>query len=315
MNKILILTEAGKNIGLGHFTRCTAIKNCLEDYSYEVDLIVNYDATKTTNIGFENVNWLNIKPEFFANKYNIIIVDSYLVSQPWLLGLRNKQTIVVHIDDYNRINYPVDLIINPNVFAESLDYSNQTANCIGGANYIILRKPFRIEKKKSNYNGKPRLLITLGGSDYRELMPRLIDWSTEIDLFKISIIVPEGIKISSKEIRVLPLLDAQLMANEIIESEVIISACGQTLHEIASINRSTIGIGIDIDQIENHKFYNSKNFIKHNLWWDQDDLEEKVKNELVRYANPLNRQKNFKRNFKLNKNGLKNVINEIINLV
>ena len=315
MNRILILTEAGKNIGFGHLTRCTAIYNYLEDSSFEVDLIVNLNEALTPNLGFENIDWLNINPEFFANKYNLIIIDSYLVSKSWLLGLKNKQTVVVHIDDYNRIIYPVNLIINPNIFLESLDYSNQTAKYIGGPDYLILRKPFRLKKEKSIYNGKPRLLITLGGSDYRNLLPKLINWSTDLNLFKISIIAPDGIEILSKGVRVLPLLDANSMANEIINSEVIISACGQTLHEIASINRSTIGIGIDIDQIPNHKFYNSINFIKHNLWWDQNELEEEVKKELIRLADSSNREKDLKIDFKVNKDGVKNVVNEIIKLL
>jgi spore coat polysaccharide biosynthesis predicted glycosyltransferase SpsG len=315
LNRILILTEAGKNIGFGHLTRCTAIYNYLEDSSFEVDLIVNLNEALTPNLGFENIDWLNINPEFFANKYNLIIIDSYLVSKSWLLGLKNKQTVVVHIDDYNRIIYPVNLIINPNIFLESLDYSNQTAKYIGGPDYLILRKPFRLKKEKSIYNGKPRLLITLGGSDYRNLLPKLINWSTDLNLFKISIIAPDGIEILSKGVRVLPLLDANSMANEIINSEVIISACGQTLHEIASINRSTIGIGIDIDQIPNHKFYNSINFIKHNLWWDQNELEEEVKKELIRLADSSNREKDLKIDFKVNKDGAKNVVNEIIKLL
>ena len=315
MNRILILTEAGKNIGFGHLTRCTAIYNYLEDNSFEVDLIVNLNEALTPNLGFENIDWLNINPEFFANKYNLIIIDSYLVSKSWLLGLKNKQTVVVHIDDYNRIIYPVNLIVNPNIFLESLDYSNQTTKYIGGPDYLILRKPFRLKKEKSIYNGKPRLLITLGGSDYRNLLPKLIKWSTDLNLFKISIIAPEGIEVLSKGVRVLPLLDANSMANEIINSEVIISACGQTLHEIASINRSTIGIGIDIDQIPNHKFYNSINFIKHNLWWDQNELEEEVKKELIRLADSSNREKDLKIDFKVNKDGVKNVVNEIIKLL
>lgn len=315
MSKILILTEAGKNIGFGHLTRCSAIQNYLDYNSYDVDLIVNLNETVISNLDFENNDWLNINPGFFANKYDIIIIDSYLVTESWLLGLKNKRTIVVNIDDYNRIIYPVDLIINPNVFAESLDYSNQITKCIGGPNYLILRKSFRSKKVKYTYNGKPRLLITLGGSDYRNLIPKLIKWSTDLNLYKISIIAPEGAEILSEETRVLSLLDAESMAYEIINTDVIISACGQTLNEIAVINRSTIGIGIDIDQIPNHKYYNSINFIKHNLWWDQKNLEEKVKNELIRLVDFSNRESELKRAFKLNKDGIKNVINEIIKLL
>lgn len=315
MSKILILTEAGKNIGFGHLTRCTALYDYLKHSSYDVDLIVNLKEISISDLEFENVDWLDTNPVFFADQYNIIIIDSYLVSESWLLGLKNDHTMVVHIDDYNRIIYPVDLIINPNVFANSIDYSNQITKCIGGPDYLIVRKPFRSKQVKAIYNGKPRLLITLGGSDYRNLIPKLTDWSTDLNLYKVSLIAPEGAQISSKEVRVLPLLNAKSMANEITNTDVVISACGQTLHEIATINRSTIGIGIDIDQVPNHKYYNSINFIKRNLWWDQKNLEKEVKDELIRLSKFSNRENEIKRTFEVNKDGVKNVINKIIKLL
>lgn len=314
-NRFKILTEAGRGIGLGHFTRCTAIFEEILNLGFDVTFDVFLKETSFSDYKLTSKDWLNLPKSEVFNGVDVALIDSYLVSKEWLSIVNDMGVKLILLDDYNRIIYPANLVINPNVFAESIDYSNQTSKCIGGPDYLILRKPFRLKKEKSIYDGKPRLLITLGGSDYRNLIPKLINWSTELNLFKISIIAPSGIEISSKEIRVLPLLDANSMANEITNSEVIISACGQTLHEIASINRSTIGIGIDIDQIPNHKFYNSINFIKRNLWWDQDELEEEVKKELIRLADSSNRKKELKTNFKINKNGLKNVVNEIIKLL
>tara|TARA_B110000238_G_scaffold51783_1_gene56389 strand:- start:933 stop:1880 length:948 start_codon:yes stop_codon:yes gene_type:complete len=315
LKKILILTEAGNKIGLGHLTRCQAIYKQFKKKYYDVNLFVNLNDVIVENSFFDIVDWLNLQPSFFIDKYSVLIIDSYIVSESWLSGFKDKNIVVVHIDDYNRIIYPVNLIFNPNIYGNSIDYKNQTAKCMGGPDYLILREPFRYGEVKSNYKGTPRLLISLGGSDYRNLIPQLIDWSIDLNLFKISVIAPEGLEVSSKCIKVLPFLDANLMANEIINSEVIISACGQTLHEIASINRSAIGIGIDNDQKHNHKYYNSINLINGNLWWDQNDLERKVKNELIRLANSSNRKKELKRDFKVNINGVKNIVNEIIKLL
>ena len=315
MKNFLILTEAGNRIGFGHLTRCEALYNQFKKKSYSVDLFVNLNDVVIENSVFDIVDWIDLHPSFFIEKYSVLIIDSYNVSESWLSDFKDKNIILVHIDDYNRITYPVNLILNPNVYGNTIDYNNQTAKCIGGPDYLILREPFRHGEVKSNYKGSPRLLITMGGSDYRNLLPRLIDWAIELNLFKISVIAPEGLEVSTKGVEVLSLLDANLMANKIINSEVIISACGQTLHEIASINRSTIGIAIDIDQIPNHKFYNSINFIKGNLCWDQKELEEEVKKELIRLSDSLNRKKELKRNFKVNKNGVDNVVNEIIKLL
>ena len=314
-SKIKILTEAGRGIGLGHLTRCTVIFEQLSNLGYDVSIDVFLKEISSSDYKFTSKDWLNLPKEEVFNEVDVALIDSYLVSKEWLSIVKNMGVKLILLDDFNRIIFPANLIINPNVFAESIDYSNQTSKFIGGPDYLILRDPFRHGEVKSNYKGTPRLLITLGGSDYRNMLPRLIDWSTDLNLFKISVIAPEGLEVSSKGVRVLPLLDANLMANEIINSEVIISACGQTLHEIASINRSTIGIGIDIDQIPNHKFYNSINFINRNLCWNQKDLEEEVKNELIRLANSSNRDEELKRSFKINKGGVKNVVNEIIKLL
>ena len=58
LSRILILTEAGSKIGFGHLTRCSAIKNYLEDNSFKVDLIVNNKGGLIPNLDCENIDSL-----------------------------------------------------------------------------------------------------------------------------------------------------------------------------------------------------------------------------------------------------------------
>ena len=58
MNKMLILTEAGKNIGLGHYTRCTALCDAIEgngDEAYMMVFLNDFEIEKDKII---KANWL-----------------------------------------------------------------------------------------------------------------------------------------------------------------------------------------------------------------------------------------------------------------
>ena len=104
------------------------------------------------------------------------------------------------------------------------------------------------------------------------------------------------------------------MADEIINSDVIISACGQTLHEIASINRPVIGISIDKDQVLNQKYYFDIDFLKEKISWDDDELEKLVSKELVRLSLKSERKKHFSQFNEFTLNGLENVLKKILEL-
>jgi spore coat polysaccharide biosynthesis predicted glycosyltransferase SpsG len=273
--------------------------------------VYNRGNINSRSKGFFYEDWKKFNPKNYVNKNDLIIVDSYLVDSLWLNKIEGT---VVCLDDYNRIIYPVDLVINPNIFGSDIDYSNQKAKVVGGKKYVILRSPFRAGMVDFINKIKPTLLITLGGSDYRNLNEKLIKICSNIKMYNIRVIAPSGLKNSFKEIVEIPYVNDEEMADEIINSDVIISACGQTLHEIASVNRPVIGILIDNDQVLNQKYYLNINFLKQKIFWDDDELEKLVSDELVRLSLKSERTKHFSQLNEFTFNGVDNILKEVLEL-
>ena len=313
MSRIKIFTEAGKGIGFGHFTRCSAIWEQLLEDGEEVSLHVYLRDIVIDQPEINSLNWSNSEVAALINPEDIVIVDSYLVSNTWLKSAKDISRKLVHLDDYNRTFYPVDLIVNPNVFAQELDYSNQSAEWIGGPEYVIIRSAFRDPKIKVPSSGKKTILITVGGSDYRDMLPKLSKWAIESGDVKVRVVVPNEQSKIAAEATTLPILSAEEMASEMLNADVIISACGQTLHELAALNRPVIGICLDEDQVPNHHFYNRIGFIRGNLWWNDYGLEIKVKQELGRLESEVERTKLSAMSPIINPYGVKNVVSAILN--
>ena len=310
--RVIFFTESGDGIGLGHLSRCNAIAKEIFNKGIPYIMHVYNRGNINSNLkGFFYEDWKKLNPKNYVNKNDLIIVDSYLVDSLWLNKIEGT---VVCLDDYNRITYPVDLVINPNIFGSDIDYSNQKAKVVGGKNFVILRSPFRIGKVDFINKTKPTLLITLGGSDYRNLNQKLIKICSNMNLYNIRVIAPTGLKNTFKKIIEIHYVSDEEMADEIINSDVIISACGQTLHEIASINRPVIGISIDKDQVLNQKYYFDIDFLKEKISWDDDELEKLVSKELVRLSLKSERKKHFSQFNEFTLNGLENVLKKILEL-
>lgn len=312
MNRVLILTEAGKGIGFGHLTRCKALRDELVLQGHLVDLVIYLKEFKIEKPDFIESNWLAFAATDMIGDSDIVILDSYLVTQEWLCEAAKSDCLVVQIDDYNRMQYPVDLIINPNVFAHNLDYSNQIARWIGGTDYVIIRAPFRNVNIEVRNSSRLNLFITIGGSDFRKMLCQLAKWAANHDNYDIRLVAPDGAEVNVQGVKVLPLLQAEEMVEEMKRADVVISGCGQTLHELAALKKPTIGICLDKDQEPNHKFYNETGFIHGNLLWNQDDLQQKIKDELTRLANFTERQKASRIHNGINTNGTFNVVKAII---
>ncbi|WP_375560711.1 GNAT family N-acetyltransferase [Bernardetia sp. OM2101] len=311
MNKLLILTEAGESIGYGHYMRCLALQKEAQNQSISTKMILHVKGNEKFDVNGKIYNWLdkselNIKIDAeIKNQFDTILVDSYLADEEIYRFLKTKFKKVIVIDDYNRINYDADLIINPNVFFEQIDYSNQKAKCIGGKKFVLLHSIFTSLENKTqendntqNQNPQPveNILITLGGTDFRDLLPQLILICLNQNLKKIQVICPQDTqreelenkfleKIKIKNLTILGKQSTQEMYNLYQKNDIIISACGQTLHELASQGKPTIGICLTIDQVPNQKYYLDKHFLLENINWNDKALEEKISSQLNTFQN------------------------------
>lgn len=314
MNNITILTEVGKNIGYGHYTRCSSLYQALTNFGNQVRFVVYENEYAINDPNIQSMNWLK-SIDFISpiERNDFAIVDSYLADRNIYKQLAKRFNKVVAIDDYNRMRYPADIVINPNVFFKKIDYSNQSAVCIGGKDYVILRPEFRSTKpiKYEKYTSL-RLLITIGGSDFRKLLPALINCFLEIPDLLLTVIDPERslTQENNKRLRILPSQTATEMVNEMQKADIVISACGQTLNELAVLSKPTIGICLDIDQAPNQQFYVEHDFLNKEINWNDNDLLKKLYESLSHFSIPENRN-HIKQNTHLliNENGVRNVVN------
>jgi spore coat polysaccharide biosynthesis predicted glycosyltransferase SpsG len=314
LNNVTILTEAGKNIGFGHYTRCSSIYQVLKKQQVDVRFIVFENEYLLGDTSIESQNWLAAINDIQARSENeIVLVDSYLADAHAYEVLKKSFRKVIAIDDYNRISYPVDTVINPNVFFDDIDYSNQQAYCVGGKDYVILRPEFIAANTKENSTNEiKKILITIGGSDFRNILNSMITVCSNWANVQLTVIDPEHKIASNNRVRVLQAQTAEQMVNEMQQADVVIAACGQTLHELVALQKPTIGICLDIDQVPNQQFYIQNHFLQANIKWNDEDLEQKIAEQLTYFNTIHNRNKIIEMSRSLiNKEGVFQLVNDI----
>jgi len=172
--KAVILTEGGTDIGFGHIYRCAAITHGLRKRSIECTLIINGDSSlQNLDIGtdFSINNWM-LDIDNIKNLYgDTVIIDSYKADKNLVKKVAALFKLSVYIDDYKRMIYPSGIVINSAIGADHLNYPD-----ISGVEYLLGLKyhPMRMEfwecEKKSINRQVNNILITIGGSDMKNIM-------------------------------------------------------------------------------------------------------------------------------------------------
>ena len=295
-NRCLILTEAGQGIGFGHLARCTAILDCLRSQSNSEQHRLFLDVhgeLEVNHAGIQPAQWLESYQNLVIHnlKFDLALVDSYLASPQVYAYLSKHFKHVVAIDDYYRIEYKnVRAIINPNAyFQSSLENLAGDSRRVGGKDFVILRgalHPFR--DKLSVQPTLKKIVLTLGGDDVRKLAPRII----KLIPLEIELTVVAGSDRYRKELNdvvqrdkleIHGFFDATTMAELMSNSDLAISACGQTLNELAFLGVPSIGICIAHDQVRNMQFFAEQGFIQGQLSWDDPQLDQKLLDTIQQY--------------------------------
>lgn len=289
----LILTEAGNQIGLGHYKRCCSLKQEILKQNKSCELILYYKGKLNLEIESDIVlDWKTEKNLLIkkAKKIKTVIIDSYLALKSFYEFCITTFHSVVVIDDYDRIEYgPIDLLLNPNPYFDNFSYHNQKAKKIkGGKDYVIISPPFQnlhLEKLPINFDTN-KIVVFLGGSDYRNLLPIVLSSLNELKENNIDVIVgniEDKQKIEkefiSLDVRVN--LSSEEMFSTFNSARLVISGCGQTLHELAVMCKPTLGICIDIDQGLNQKFYMDNGFLKTKISYETiGNIKQEIKKTL-----------------------------------
>lgn len=204
-----IRADANEIIGTGHVMRCLSIAEEVRRQGEEVTFIIADERTEMiiTEKGFQIIClssvWNDLDKEIdkllqVIAEYSIslLLIDSYYVTKEYLETL-HRYIRIAYIDDLNQFIYPVDYLINYNIYAENLDYPNQYRKAdfletkfMLGCSYAPLRPEFsnvqRVIKNKVS-----KILITSGGTDNYNVVGNILEslsartWFSEMDYYVI----------------------------------------------------------------------------------------------------------------------------------
>ena len=282
MTDFVILTEAGGTVGYGHLMRCLAIANVTD-----AELYVHADGDYPKKNCSKEYNWRTYLDGLIDSHpaSSSILVDSYLADRKIYERLSQYFNYVSVLDDYNRLEYPVDLIINPGI--KLPDYSSQVAKVVGGNKYIILRKEIVQQQKKYDYHHYQNVLVTFGGCDNGNLYDWLVPLLGNHPFSLITVVTGNdengsllATKYNSSLIKWCGQVDAQHMGELMYQADICISAGGQTLHELAYIGVPSICIKTGEDQKNNIEGYIKAGFIQESLSLKTIDLSQRVQHLL-----------------------------------
>ena len=284
--KVFILTEGSRDIGFGHITRCTALYQAFEEKEIKPRLIVNGDTTVKELIRdkrCELFNWSEEDNKLFSliKNADTVIIDSYLAHPECYKKISGLVKIAVYIDDNKRIDYPKGVVVNGTIHAEELDYPQRSdIHYLLGNQYIPLRKEFWDVPDKDVRENIQTVMITFGGDDARNITPHILKLANETlpELTK-KVIIGKGfdnieqiksLKDETTELIYYP--DAAGMKKVMLESDIAISASGQTSYELARVGVPTIAIAIADNQMNNVRGWQKAGFIEYAGSWEEKSV-------------------------------------------
>ena len=313
MMDVLILTEGGKNAGLGHITRCISIYQAFEEVGVRPELIVNGDETVLSFVKDKNCkifDWLNNRESLFAliRDADIVFVDSYLADYDLYEKISDIAGAGVYFDDNIRMNYPKGFVVNGAILAERMSYSERKGvTYLLGVQYAPLRKEFWDVPAKPTRDILETAMITFGGADIRNLTPKVLKLLQNAypRLFKKVIVgssfqnIAEIEKLKDKNTELIYCPGAAEMKKVMLESYVVISAGGQTLYELARVGVPTIAVAVADNQSANIRGWQEVGFIEYAGVWDSSSIFRDIDRILQKMENHTLRKERIQRGMSL----------------
>jgi UDP-2,4-diacetamido-2,4,6-trideoxy-beta-L-altropyranose hydrolase len=272
MRKVLFRVDAGPKIGLGHLQRCLSLATALRDLNTACVFLTNEDQTlyqRITRFGFDGrtldtESWgvddlAQTMAVAAAHKCGAIVVDSDYEGAEYLSHLRNGGYYVVAIEDTAPHPFPCHLVVNGDAHARQLPYQalSKDTQFLLGPEYSILRREFWEIPARVGSGNVDHILVTLGGADPYNIMPRVIDLlDTLPEAFSVSVIIGPFFEnfsqvkaVAQRAQRGITLVRApDSVCDLMMEADLAVSAGGQTIYELARVGCPTVAVRMAANQ-------------------------------------------------------------------
>lgn len=261
MTSLLVVTEGGPAVGLGHIRRCLSLATALRSLGLDVAFAIaggqpaveiaaaaKFDSMPLRDAGDAR----EVASAIGRSGAAAVLVDSYRATEEVLRACRPALTIA--IDDLADRLLPADIVVNSAPGAGDLPYRDLTrAHLLLGPKYALLRPEFAGDVQRRTRAAIGRVLVTLGGGEHGGLTERVSEWLTQT-LRDASIEVVAGPFSGSKQNlqnEHLVVLAQPDMREAMLRADIAVVAGGQTLFELAATRLPGIGIETGANQRRN----------------------------------------------------------------
>jgi len=303
--KVFIITEGGKNTGFGHITRCLSLYQAFKERGISPEFIINGDNNieyLLKDVNYQIFNWLDDRNKLFekVKDADIAIIDSYLADISLYKTLSDLVKLAAYIDDNKRLDYPKGIVVNGSIYAEELNYPYKNGLIyLLGTKYTSLRKDFWEVPQKKIKEKVESIVVTFGGDDVKNMTPKILAFLNDKypNLIKNVIIgrafqnIDDIKKNTDKKTNLIYYPDAKKMKEIMLESDIAISAGGQTLNELARIGVPAIGVCIVDNQLESIKEWSKISFLEYAGEYNKGNIFRKIRNS-IKYLEDMQVRKN-----------------------
>lgn len=204
LSEIIIWTEGGPSIGMGHIARCITLASELSKAGRKPSFIVNPDEIAGKRLLMEGFAFItnSFDSKFTDSSLNIlndakIVIFDTLRDVGGIVKLLSAKGIkVVLIDNTTAASKFVDLVIIPSVIALSSGPSaDDNAKLFSGADYLMLGENFiegRGADPAASHATPLRVLVTFGASDPFGLTSLVVEALCIMEELDITVVIGEG---------------------------------------------------------------------------------------------------------------------------
>jgi UDP-2,4-diacetamido-2,4,6-trideoxy-beta-L-altropyranose hydrolase len=287
---ILFRADGNEQIGMGHIMRCLTIADAFQRKGNECLFVLADESVKAIveKRGFQTIvlhtdfrelesELEKIIPVIQSVDTEWIFVDSYYVSSAYFESLR-ECCKVAYMDDLAMFAYPVDVLINYNVYAPDIGYKEfyqkehvNFPKAILGINYAPLRDEFRSTSFREQNQKCKRVFLSTGGADPIHLALDFVNYiiaELSENEFEFHVILgamnPDKDKINQLAAQCDSLIIHQNVENmvELMTScDIAVSAAGSTLYELCACGIPTITYVLADNQILGAEAFQERNLM------------------------------------------------------
>lgn len=284
---LYIRTEANRVTATGHMMRCLAIADAAAVRGISTVFIVAEACSERFPIerGYRTIclnrQWNDFDGEIPVmeklieeHQIGVLLIDSYFVTRAYMEAA-TAVTKTAYIDDLHAAIWPCSTLINYAVYYDKYDYHEEYSDTklLLGCEYAPLRKEFVGLLERQIRQDVKKILVVTGGTDEYHFMKKFTEMlllhEDRLKGVECTLICGtfnqdlEEIKmLASQKQTFLKVLDAlPTLKDALLETDLLITAGGTTLYEMAACGTPGICFSIADNQLDNVEGFAERDLI------------------------------------------------------